>query len=364
MADFFRLPLGALRFLPPEAAHRLTLAALQNLRTPRVLARDDRAFADPALSVRVLGLTFPNPIGLAAGFDKDAEVMEAMLGFGFGFVEVGSLTPRPQSGNAKPRIFRWPEREAVINRLGFNNHGFEPATARLKKFRVKPLGIVGVNVGRNKDSEDAVADYVHGIRQFAPLADYLVINISSPNTIGLRALQGRDALRGLLEAVLQARSDEPGRRPPLLVKIAPDLSVEECADIAAVALEMNLDGLIVGNTTITRPADLPPHLQREAGGLSGQPLFERSTSVLRQMRRLTEGRMLLIGVGGVASGAQAYDKIRAGASLVQLYTGLIYHGPTLVERIKRELSQLLKRDGFASVADAVGVDAHKPEENA
>lgn len=351
MADFFRLPLTALRLLPPETAHQWTLAALKRGFAPRPRFDDDET-----LCVRVWGLTFPNPIGLAAGFDKDAEVMRAMLGFGFGFVEVGSLTPRPQSGNPKPRVFRWPEREAVINRLGFNNRGFDPAFRRLTEFRSRPLGIVGVNVGRNKDSEDAIADYVQGIRKFAALADYLVINISSPNTIGLRALQGREALRALLEAVLEARSAHAGRAPPLLVKIAPDLTEEECADIAAVALDLKIDGLIVSNTTITRPDDLPPALRGEAGGLSGQPLFERATAVLRTLYRLTDGRLLFVGVGGVASGAQAYAKIRAGASLVQLYTGLIYHGPSLVQRIKRELAMLLKRDGFATVTDAIGAD--------
>lgn len=351
MADFFRLPLTLLRLLPPETAHRWTLAALQRAPAPRSLAADDAS-----LHVRVGGLNFPNPIGLAAGFDKDAEVMRAMLGFGFGFVEVGSLTPRPQGGNPKPRVFRWPEREAVINRLGFNNRGFDPAFIRLRAFREKPLGIVGVNVGRNKDSEDAISDYVLGLRRFAAIADYLVINISSPNTIGLRALQGRDALRALLEAALEARRAHAGKVPPLFVKIAPDLTDAECADIAAVALDLAIDGLIVSNTTITRPEDLPASLRGEAGGLSGQPLFERSTAVLRTMYRLTEGRIVLIGVGGVASGAQAYAKIRAGASLVQLYTALIYHGPMLVQRIKRDLALLVKRDGFANVAQAVGAD--------
>jgi dihydroorotate dehydrogenase len=351
VADFFRLLLNALRLLPPEAAHRASLAALKTGWVFRTAAND----TDAALRTRAFGLAFANPLGLAAGFDKDAEVMRAMLGMGFGFVEVGSLTPRPQRGNPKPRIFRWPEHEAVINRLGFNNHGFQPALARLHAFRQARAGIVGVNIGRNKDSEDAVADYVAGVRTFAALADYLVINVSSPNTIGLRALQGRAALRALLEAVLAARA-AASAAPPLLVKIAPDLSEEECADIAAVALEIGLEGLIVGNTTVTRPADLPLHLREEAGGLSGQPLFPRATEVLRTMYRLTEGRVTLVGVGGVSSGAQAYAKIRAGASLVQLYTALIYRGPGLVAQIKRDLAALLRQDGFSDIAAAVGAD--------
>jgi dihydroorotate dehydrogenase len=351
VADLFRPFMKALHALPPETAHRVTLAALKSGWAPRRRVADDHS-----LPVEALGLTFPNPLGLAAGFDKDAEVMHSMLSFGFGFVEVGSLTPRPQSGNPRPRIFRWPQREAVINRLGFNNHGFAPAKARLENFRARRQGIVGVNVGRNKDSDDAIADYVRGIETFSALADYLVINISSPNTIGLRALQGREALRALLEAVLGARAAQGPRCPPLLVKIAPDLTEAECADIAAVALELKIDGLIVSNTTIARPDDLPPALKSEAGGLSGAPLFERATSVLRTMYRLTEGRLLLIGVGGVSSGAQAYAKIRAGASLVQLYTALIYRGPGLVAEIRRDLAALLARDGYARVADAVGAD--------
>ncbi|MGF1594537.1 MAG: quinone-dependent dihydroorotate dehydrogenase [Kiloniellaceae bacterium] len=338
-----------LRRLDPETAHGLTLWALRRGLAPRVAAPDD-----PVLACELWGLTFANPLGLAAGFDKDARVMAAMLGLGFGFVEVGSVTPRPQPGNPKPRIFRLPEDGAVINRLGFNNAGMEAARARLAAFREAgpARGPVGVNLGKNKDSA-AAGDYVLGAAALGPLADYLVVNVSSPNTPGLRALQGRAKLEELLGRVLAALPDPA---PPLLVKIAPDLTAEDKADIAAVALSLGISGLIATNTTIARPADLKAAARTEAGGLSGRPLFGLSTAVLGDLYRLTEGKIPLIGVGGIASGADAYRKIRAGASLVQLYTGLVYGGPALVGRIKTELARLLREDGFASVSAAVGAD--------
>lgn len=291
---------------------------------------------------------------MAAGFDKDAEVFDSLTQMGFGFVEVGSITPKPQSGNPKPRLFRLPEDNALINRMGFNSGGLPQARRRLEKRLNRRDGIVGVNLGKNKQGE-AEADYAAGVRALAPFADYLVINVSSPNTPGLRALQSAEILDSLIAAVLRARGDA-GVAPPLLLKLAPDLGEAELRDIAAVAAARSVDGLIIGNTTIERPSSLHgPHVS-ELGGLSGAPLYTLSTEVLRLVYRLTEGRMPLIGVGGIFSGKDAYGKIRAGASLVQLYTALVYQGPGLLQRLKDELAQLLRRDGFASVADAVGAD--------
>ena len=338
--------------LPPEVAHRLTIRALG-----AGLAPGAREADDPLLRTRVWGLEFPNPIGLSAGFDKDAEVCAALLRLGFGFVEVGSITPQPQAGNPKPRVFRLPEDGAVINRLGFNSAGLAAAVTNLRPRRSERVGIVGINLGKNRDSADAAADYAAGTTALAPLADYLVINVSSPNTPGLRALQESAALHELLARVQEARrAAVPNRPPPLLLKIAPDLAPADARDVAEVALAGGIDGLIVGNTTIARPPDLRSRHAKESGGLSGRPLFALSTESLRQFYRLTEGRLPLIGVGGIASGADAYAKLRAGASLVQLYTALIYHGPGLVVRIKRDLAACLRADGFATVAAAVGAD--------
>ena len=341
-----------LRMLPPEAAHRLTVRALA---AGLLATRAD--IDDPILKTSAWGMQFPNPIGLAAGFDKDAEVFMPMLRLGFGFVEVGSITPRPQPGNPRPRIFRLAEDGAVINRLGFNSAGVAAAVANLRRRAGAPAGIVGVNLGKNRDSADAAADYAAGAAALAPFADYLVVNVSSPNTPGLRALQEAGALRALLGAVRAAcRVAVPDRPLPLLLKIAPDLVPEDRVDISGVALEGGADGLIISNTTVTRPPDLRGRAATESGGLSGRPLFGPSTELLREMYRLTDGRLPLVGVGGVASGADAYAKIRAGASLVQLYTALIYEGPALVGRIKRDLAARLRADGFASVAEAVGAD--------
>lgn len=338
-----------LRLLDPETAHGLTLRALASGLAPAEPAHDD-----PILATRVWGRDFPNPIGLAAGFDKDAAVVGPMLDLGFGFVEVGSLTPRPQAGNAKPRIFRLAEDRAVINRLGFNNRGAAAAAERLARWRArKRAGVVGVNLGKNRDSENAVADYAEGARLLGASADYLVINVSSPNTPGLRALQGRGELEALIDGVRGAL-EATGAEPPLLLKIAPDLEAADLADIAAVAQERRIDGLIATNTTIARPEGLVGRHRGEAGGLSGRPLFEPATRILAELYRLTGGRIPLIGVGGVASGADAYAKIRAGAALVQLYTGLVFDGPGLVTGIKAELAALLRRDGFERLDQAVG----------
>nr|WP_274390009.1 quinone-dependent dihydroorotate dehydrogenase [Azospirillum doebereinerae] len=339
----------------PETAHGLTIKALKTGLVPAPRGRDE-----PSLRSRVWGLDFTNPVGLAAGFDKNAEVVDAMLRLGFGFVEPGSVTPRPQPGNPRPRLFRLVEQGAVINRMGFNNQGLDAFAERLERRRDNPrraAGIVGANLGKNKDTVDAADDYVIGARRLAPLADYLVVNVSSPNTPGLRALQGRAPLRELLGRVLDARAAcKLARNPPLLLKIAPDLTAEDKADIAAVALESGIDGLIVSNTTIARPAEIPEPLRAEAGGLSGRPLFGPSTAVLKEIYGLTGGKLPLVGAGGIASGADAYAKIRAGASLVQFYSAMVYGGPALVHRIRDELAGLLRRDGFESVAEAVGAD--------
>jgi dihydroorotate dehydrogenase len=335
-----------LRLLPAERAHQVTIALLKAGLVPA-----SAPVKDPILESTHWGLNFPNPVGLAAGFDKNGEVPDAMLRQGFGFVEIGSVTPRPQPGNPRPRLFRLSEDFAVINRMGFNNHGLDYAAARLSAR--KRVGIVGANLGKNKDSADAVADYVAGVERLGPLSDYLVINISSPNTPGLRALQGKEPLKALIDGVAKVLN---GR--PLLLKIAPDLTAEDRADIAEVALASPLSGLIVSNTTIERPASLRSTNAKETGGLSGQPLFQPSTEVLSDMYRLTGGKLPLVGVGGIGSAAQAYAKIRAGASLLQLYSALVYRGPALVGEINRGLAKLLRQDGFASLSEAIGADAH------
>jgi dihydroorotate dehydrogenase len=341
------LPL--LRRLPPETAHDLSLRAL---RLGLVLPRHHGS--DPILKTRVWSLDFANPIGLAAGYDKDAKVPDALLGLGFGFVEIGSVTPLPQPGNPKPRLFRLGRDGAIINRFGFNSEGLEAVAARLAA-RSGRGGIVGANLGKNRDAADAEADYERGVRRLAPLAQYLVINVSSPNTPGLRDLQRRSAVTALVRRLLAARDEVvPHNPPPLLLKIAPDLTEEERTDLAAVALTSGIDGLVISNTTVSRPQGLRGAAAHEPGGLSGKPLFGPSTALLAEMYRLTSGKVPLVGVGGVANGADAYAKIRAGASLVQLYTALIYRGPDLVGRIKADLAVRLRRDGFASVADAVG----------
>ena len=324
----------------PERAHRLTIAGLKALpaRGPRPSER---------LATRVAWINFPNPVGLAAGFDKNAEVPGQMLGLGFGFVEVGTLTPRAQPGNPRPRLFRLAEDRGVINRLGFNNGGQNAALARLSKPR---RGVVGVNIGANKDSRDRIADYATGVARMAPVADYLTINISSPNTPGLRDLQDEGALDALLSAVFAARGDGG---PPVFLKVAPDLSPREIDAVVKVAMAHWVDALIVGNTTVSRPMLSSPG-GGETGGLSGAPLAELALQRLRDFRGASGGAIPLVAAGGIGSGAEAYRRIRAGASLVQLYTALIYEGPGLVRRILRDLDALLARDGFSRVDDAVG----------
>ena len=351
MSDFYPLIRPLLRALPAEAAHRLTIAALAGGLGGWVAGR---AEPDPAsLKQTLWGREFPNPVGIAAGFDKDARVPDALLRLGFGFAETGTVTPRPQPGNQKPRVFRLYEDRAAINRMGFNSCGLEPTLARLRAR--KRVGVVGVNLGKNRDSTDAAADYLDGVRRVGALADYFVINVSSPNTPGLRDLQRRDILDDLLRRLVAAR-DAAAPGVPLLVKIAPDLSPEERADIAALAGPSGIDGIVIANTTIARPPDLRGVAAGEQGGLSGRPLFAPSTALLGEIYRLTEGKIPLVGVGGIASAEDAYAKIRAGASLVQLYTALVFEGPALVGRIKRGLAELLRRDGFTSIAGAVGAD--------
>ncbi len=308
--------------LDPEVAHRVAIAALKAYPAPRPRP------ADPELRRRVLGLDFPNPIGLAAGFDKNAEVPDAAMALGFGFVEVGTVTPRPQAGNPRPRMFRLIDDHALINRLGFNSEGHEAVYARLANR--KRRGIVGVNLGANRDSADRIADYVAGVRRFTPVADYLTINISSPNTPGLRDLQEREALVRLLGAVAEARRTRP---IPLLVKIAPDLDDAALAAIAEAVIASGIDGIIATNTTIGRAGLKDGRLANEAGGLSGRPLFAPSTEILGKLRALVGNRMVLVGVGGIDSVETARTKLDAGADLVQLYTGMVYEGPRLAASI-------------------------------
>ena len=338
----------ALFLLPPEKAHRAAIRALQLGLAPQ------SGFAHASLNTTVNGLNFATPVGLAAGFDKNAECFDGSLKAGFGFVEIGTVTPRAQAGNPQPRVFRLVEQEALINRLGFNNEGVEAAVARLKK---RSAGIIGGNIGKNKEAVDAVADYSVAMRALYPLADYITVNISSPNTPGLRALQAGDELRGLVKALHALRDELGGEHKPIWVKIAPDNDEDALATIATVAREEHIDALIVSNTTISRDGVQASAWAGEQGGLSGKPLLEKSTATLRRMYQLTDGKIPLIGVGGIASAEDAYVKIRAGASLVQLYTALIYQGFGLVENINRGLVALLARDGFASVAEAVGKDA-------
>jgi dihydroorotate dehydrogenase len=342
-----------LRLVDPEHAHRLALAALKIPPFVKLVAED------PRLAVKVLGLSFPNPVGMAAGFDKDAEVADALLRLGFGFVEVGTVTPRRQAGNPRPRVFRLEPDEGVINRLGFNSAGADVVLRRLAA-RAPRGGIVGVNVGANRESADRIADYVRLIETFAPVVSYVSVNISSPNTPGLRELQQGRELDELLGRIMDART-RIGRQPgamPLLIKIAPDLTLVELDELVAAARRHHVDGMIVGNTTVRRPPTLRDRLGAgHAGGLSGRPLFPLATRMLAETYVRVEGAFPLVGVGGIDSGAAALGKIRAGASLVQLYSALVFHGLRLVAAIKSELSVELARGGHHSLQDLVGADA-------
>jgi dihydroorotate dehydrogenase len=350
---FDRLARPLLGLIDVEQAHRLAIQGLKVL--PRGPARAD----DARLSVRVFGLNFPNPIGMAAGFDKHGEVPDALLRLGFGFVEVGTVTPRPQPGNPRPRLFRLPADQGVINRLGFNSEGAQAVLARLAA-RAGAGGLVGVNVGANKDSPDRIADYVSLIETFAPVASYFTVNISSPNTPGLRDLQQGQLFDELLARVVDARArvSRQAGLTPLLIKIAPDLTLSELDDIVGAARRRRVDGMIVGNTTVARPPSLKDQkTAKESGGLSGRPLFERSTRMLAETYVRAEGAFPLIGAGGIDSGRTALAKIRAGACLVQLYSSLVFRGLSLVGEIKTELVKALARDRRASLPDIVGADA-------
>ncbi len=342
-----------LHSLDPERAHSIAIHGL-GLGLVAGQAKDRWS----RLKTTLASLALPNPLGLAAGFDKNAEALPGLQKLGFGWIEIGTVTPRPQTGNPKPRIFRLPEDRAIINRLGFNNKGLEAATRRLAQ-RNPDDGVIGANIGANRDAPDPVSDYVTCLDGLYGLADYFTINVSSPNTPGLRDLQGKERLSRLLETLITKREDllrRHGERKPLFLKIAPDLAVEDEVDVAEVALAQGIDALIIANTTLDRPRDLINPSKAEVGGLSGRPLLARSTAQISRFRDLTGGRLPLIGVGGIENGESAYAKIKAGASALQLYTGFIYGGPALIPTILDELHDHLVQDGLESLGEAVGAD--------
>jgi len=347
VSGVYGLATRLLRRLDAEDAHGLAIRALKLGLGPRG-GRDD-----PILATELAGLSLPNPVGLAPGFDKDAEVFAPMLRAGFGFVECGTVTPKPQAGNPRPRLFRLNEDRAVINRMGFNNRGLDAFGQRLAR---RGAGIIGANIGANKDSPDRVVDYVTGLKRLWGKASYFTINVSSPNTPGLRALQTESALQDLLGRLAEARESLPAQgRAPLFLKVAPDLQGREVETIVETCVTYGLAGVMVSNTTVSRPT-LVSEFAGEAGGLSGAPLMELSTRMLGEFAQAAAGRLALVGVGGIGSGADAYAKIRAGAGAVQLYSALVFAGPGLVAQIKRDLAARLRADGFASVAEAVGAE--------
>jgi dihydroorotate dehydrogenase len=350
LLEAFTRPL--LRLLDPEDAHRLAIRALKIPPFVKLVADE------PDLAVRAFGLNFPNPVGMAAGFDKHAEVPDALLRLGFGFVEVGTVTPVPQAGNPRPRVFRLNRDQGVINRLGFNSQGAEAVLRRLAA-RAEGGGIVGVNIGANRESADRIADYVRLIETFAPVVSYFSVNISSPNTPGLRELQQAKVFDDLLARVMEARArmSRQAGTTPVLIKVAPDLTLSELDDVVGAARQHRVDGMIVGNTTVRRPPGLRDHAASEAGGLSGRPLFALATRMLAETYVRVEGAFPLIGVGGIDSGATALAKIRAGACLIQLYSALVFHGLRLVAGIKSDLSNELRRGGHAGIDELVGADA-------
>jgi len=349
--DLLRFGTDILRRLPPNMAHKTAVKALRYGLLPPL-----PAFDDDVLKISLWGIDFANPIGMAAGFDKNAEAVNGILGLGFGFVEVGTVTPDPQRGNPRPNLFRLEADRAIINRLGFPSDGLEQFARNLARQRSRGTGIIGANLGINTGTRDPVGDIVKLTAKLAPLADYLVVNVSCPNTPGLAKWQTPDGLAQIVGEARTTLASLASRRPPLLVKIAPDLSDDDLAAVANVALSAGVDGLIAANTTVARPSSLRSANAGEAGGLSGPALFEPATRALSTLYRLTGGTLPIVGCGGVASGADAYAKIRAGASLVQFYTALIYSGPGLVGEIKQSLAGLLRADGFLHVADAVGAD--------
>lgn len=347
MTPVERIALSALHKLDPEHAHSLSLLALRMGLTPK-----PGPYSSPRLASNLVGLALPNPVGLAAGYDKNAECLPALMRSGFGWLEVGAATPLPQPGNPKPRLFRLTEDRAAINRFGFNNQGMQAIAARLG---ARPKGVpVGLNLGANKTSSDRAADFATVLAQCGPHVDFATVNVSSPNTEKLRDLQGSAALSGLLAGVMETRDSLPNPIP-IFLKIAPDLTDDELAQIAEVALAAGLSGIIATNTTLSRDG-LHSAQRNEAGGLSGAPLFEKSTRVLAQLSQLTDGKLPLIGVGGIGNADQAYTKIRAGASAVQIYTAMVYHGLSLATDIAKGLDSLLQRDGYTSITEAIGTD--------
>jgi dihydroorotate dehydrogenase len=340
-----RLAAWVLQALPPETAHR---AAIRGLRLSWLRRRSE---GDAGLAMEAFGLTFPNPLGLAAGFDKSAEAVEALGRLGFGFVEVGTLTPKPQAGNQRPRLYRLSADRAIVNRMGFNNDGYAAAVARLA--RTWRRGIVGVNIGPNKESSDRVADYVQGVDKFSAFADYFVINISSPNTPGLRDLHARDEFAKLVDAVLHARNRATERRP-ILVKISPDVMAAQLDDLLEIALDRRVDGLVVSNTSVARPTGLKSAAAQEMGGLSGRPIFEASTRLLARCFLRCRGALPIIGVGGIEDTRTALIKIEAGATLLQIYTGFIYRGPSAIDEILEGLGVEVTRRGLLSLQSLVG----------
>jgi len=348
----FKISRPFLHKFDAEKAHHLTL----NILRFRFITRR-ASISDPALSLSVFGRVFPNPVGLAAGFDKNAEAIDAMLGFGFGFVEAGTVTPQAQAGHPKPRIFRDPQTQSIINRMGFPNRGADLFEHNYQSFRAKGKnkeGIVGINVGKNKDQKDPLADYISLVHRFGKQSDYIAVNISSPNTPGLRDLQDPDELLPFLRQLVIVRNARC--RTPLLVKFAPDLSDDQCRNIAQAAMEAKIDGVILTNTTLDRPAVLPADFAVQTGGLSGSLLHEKSLHIIRRFYQYTNGTLPIVGVGGIHSAGSAYDKIKAGASLVQLYSSLVYQGPALTTKINKGLIELLKADGHTSITQAIGAD--------
>ncbi|HEY8964573.1 MAG TPA: quinone-dependent dihydroorotate dehydrogenase [Alphaproteobacteria bacterium] len=353
MSALFPLLKPVLHAMDAEKAHQLTLKAL------RILPASRAGRVNPVLAQDVIGLHFPSPVGMAAGFDKNAEVLDGLLGCGFGFVEAGTVTPKAQAGNPKPRVFRDPGTRSVINRMGFPGGGADVFVKNYHAFREKGRnkgGIIGINIGKNKDTTEALDDYKTLIRIFAPIADYLTVNISSPNTPGLRDLQKREHLLPLLEEIKKERARVSAKTTPILVKLAPDLHAEDRAQIAQTVLDAGIDGLVLTNTTLERPAALPEKFRLEMGGLSGPLVRDKATETIRDFYALTKGNLPIIGVGGISSAADAYMKIRAGASLIQLYTALVYQGPAMLKHLQKDLALLLKIDGFTHISQAVGAD--------
>ncbi len=351
----FNLPLSLFRYFPPELAHSISLKLLKY--KPSLLGSSSED--DHKLHQHLWGLDFKNPIGLAAGFDKNAEVISQLLGLGFGFVEAGTVTPKPQTGNDKPRIFRLPEDKAIINHLGFNNVGVEVVKKKLDRLNIDffSKGIVGINIGKNTNTKNTIEDYCIGLEQLGPLVHYIVINISSPNTPGLRDLQNKSNIDILVKSLHKVRNNNVNLlSKPILIKISPDIDDEQTRNIALSSLALGIDGIIISNSTIDKSLKLHSKYRNEVGGLSGKPLFTKSTLMLKKMYSLTNGQIPLIGVGGISNGMDCYAKIKAGASLVQLYTSLVYQGPSLITKIKSDLLNFIVTDGYKNIKEAVGAD--------